>query len=301
MASWLVEAAACNHRGILRPNNEDNYYLNGRWLTLEGMAEGGCESARCDAPFQLYAVCDGLGGEAQGERASFEAVRTLGELQARHAAGLAEPELLEALKALSQRIGSMADAEDERVGTTLAACLWQNGQVRVLNIGDSRVYRLRTGRLTRLTHDHSEVQRLVDRGYLTDEQARKSPRRHIILQYVGMPPQDAAYRPDLSHTMPARSGDVYLICTDGLPDMVGDSAIRTLLLRAHTSAAAAADALVRRALDNGGRDNVTVLCACVRRTDGSRIRRLLNGIAAAFRKAVIRLPGFGGGQGKQQA
>lgn len=287
MAGWLVEAAACNHRGIVRPNNEDNFYLNGSWLSPEAMADGGCQSAESEAPFQLYAVCDGLGGEAQGERASHEAVRTLGELQAAHAGGLAESELLAALGALSERIGDMADP-DERVGTTLAACLWQDGQVRVLNIGDSRVYRLRAGRLTRLTHDHSEVQRLVDGGYLTAEQARRSPRRHIILQYVGMPPQDAGYRPDLSHAMPARAGDLYLICTDGLPDMVGDPAIRTLLLRTRTPSAAA-NALVRRALDNGGRDNVTVLCARVRRPGGSIARRLLGRLREAAGKAIRRL------------
>ncbi len=288
MAGWLVEAAACNHRGIVRPSNEDNYYLNGRWLSPEAMAEGGCQSADSTAPFQLYAVCDGLGGEAQGERASHEAVRALGDLQAAHAGGLAEPELLAALGALSERIGRMA-GDDERVGTTLAACLWQEGQLRVLNIGDSRVYRLRAGRLIRLTHDHSEVQRLVDGGFITAEQARRSPRRHIILQYIGMPPHDSGYRPDLSNAMPARAGDLYLLCTDGLPDMVDERAIRALLLRART-ASAAAGALVRRALDNGGRDNVTVVCARVRRPGDSPVHRLLRRLAAALPRQAAAPP-----------
>lgn len=258
MSGWRLEAAARNHRGILRATNEDNYYLNGRWMSQEAMAHGGRMLGDSEAAFQLYAVCDGLGGEAGGALASYEAVRGLGALQISSLEGLKEAQLMGALCRLSDRIYALGDS-GRHPGTTLAACLWQNGGMRVLNLGDSRVYRLRDGTLTRLTRDHSEVQRLVDKGQLTPYQARLSPRRHLIYQFLGLQSTDTAFAPYLSARMAVRTGDLYLLCSDGLVDMVEDAAIRCTLLRART-AAQAVDALVQQALDNGGHDNVTALC-----------------------------------------
>lgn len=262
MVGWRLEAAARNHRGILRATNEDNFYLNGRWLSPEAMTHGGRYLSESEAHFQLYAVCDGLGGEASGEKASYEAVSALGALQSANLNGLSEAELKAALYRLTDQIRLLGENDAERAGTTLTACLWQGGWIRVLNLGDSRVYRLRDGRLSRLTVDHSEVQRMVALGLMTPYQARLSPRRHLIYRYLGLSSADTEFEPYLSERIAAQTGDCYLLCSDGLIDMVEEETIRRLLLRAR-SAAQAVDALVQRALDNGGHDNVTALCIWV--------------------------------------
>jgi len=263
VADWVVESAARNHRGRLRADNEDNYYLNRKWMSPEAMAHGGRVLGESDGGFQLYAVCDGIGGEAAGEQASYETVEALGALQAAHPEGLSNLELLAAIAVLTDRIHGLVKAEEEHTGTTLTALLWQDSLVRVLNIGDSRIYRLRDGALTQLTADHSEVQRMVDLGLMTPFQARLSPQRHRIRQYVGLPSADETFEPYLSVPQRAHHGDWYLLCSDGLVDMVEDEAIRRILLRS-SDPAEAVDALVQQALDNGGHDNVTALCLKIR-------------------------------------
>ena len=274
MALWRLESAAQSHRGVLRPDNEDNFYVNGRWLSLAAMPHGGRVLAESVAPFQLYAVCDGLGGEASGELASHEAAQALGALQAVSFGGLTDAELSAALYTLTDQVACLSPGSGQRTGTTLAACLWQDGRIRAANVGDSRVYRLRAGELALLTHDHSEVQQMVDMGLITPYEARLSPRRHLITQYLGMPSRDAAFRPYLPPPQPARAGDIYLLCTDGLSDMVEDEAIRRALLRARTPAEAV-DTLVEQALDNGGHDNVTAVCIMVQGRGGAGLRARL--------------------------
>ena len=259
MAAWVLKAAARSHRGILLADNEDNYYVNGRWMPLATLRHGDRTTAESGAAFQLYAVCDGMGGTESGGLAGHAAVEALGALQAEHPDGVTDWELLSALAVLTDRIRALPAKPDAYPGTTLAALLWQGQAVQVLNLGDSRVYRLRGRELRQLTTDHSEVQRLVGLGLMTPFQARLSPRRHLILRYLGLSSGDPAFQPYLSAPMPAQAGDRYLLCSDGLADMVEDDALRRILLRAR-DAAEAADRLVQQALDNGGRDNVTALC-----------------------------------------
>ena len=229
---WV--AAARNHKGTQRAENEDNYYLNGKWMTAEAMNHGGRCTAESGASFQLYAVCDGLGGETAGELASLEVVRALEGLQDTYPRGLSDVELLCSLRVLTDRVYALMPGDDSHVGTTLVACLWQQGRLRVLNIGDSRAYRLRAGKLVQLTTDHSEVQRLVGLGLMTPYQARLSPRRHLIDQYVGLSSRDSAFQPELTRPLEVYPGDHYLLCSDGLNDMVEDDAIRRAMLRRGT-------------------------------------------------------------------
>jgi len=276
MAVWRLNAAACNHKGILRAENEDNFYLNGRWLSQTAMAHGGRMSGQSTAEFQLYAVCDGLGGEEAGELASLTAVQALSRIQTDHLQGITDLEVLQEVRRLSDRVQALSPQPDAHTGTTLTACLWQQGAMRILNIGDSRVYRLRRGKLTQLSTDHSEVQRMVDLGLMTPYEARVSPNRHIITQYLGIPSDNALFQPSLSKPLNARKCDWYLLCSDGLVDMVENAVIRRTLLAAR-DAAEAADRLVQQALDNGGHDNVTVVCIHVEDPHGKcRCRRLLS-------------------------
>lgn len=259
MADWQITAAARTRKGRLNVANKDCFYLNGKTLPPETSGHGGKLVREGGEPFQLYAVCDGIGGDEAGSWASQEALRVLDELCQTYPGGITESELLFTLGRFTDRLFRLANGKSGPVGVTLALCLWQEGRVRIVNIGNSRIYRLRKGKLTQLSMDHTEVQQMVDLGILTPYQARVSPRRHVISQYVGLNSMDRAFQPYISPLLDARPRDSYLLCTDGLTDMVEDEAIRHTLLRAK-DAAQTVDTLVQQALDNGGMDNATAMC-----------------------------------------
>ena len=220
MSIRVWEAAARNHRGMQRAQNLDNFYLNGKWMSADAMEHGGRALAESAAPFQLYAVCDGLGGGVAGGLASLTAVMALQDWQTEWPEGVTIPELTHALRVLTDRVHALGAGGSEPAGTTLVACLWQQDRLTVLHAGDSRAYRLRAGKLTQLTTDHSEVQRLVGLGLLTPYQARLSPRRHLIHQYIGLPSWEEAFHPTVAKPLEVLPGDRFLLCSDGLHDMV---------------------------------------------------------------------------------
>jgi protein phosphatase len=139
------------------------------------------------------------------------------------------------------------------MGTTIVAALWHDARVSIANVGDSRLYRLRRGTLEALTRDHTLVQDQLDRGVLTLEQARYAANRNVLTRAVGT---DLAVAPDV-RTLEVLPQDVYLLCSDGLHDMLSDRAIETALgsLEPH----AAAEKLVAAANDAGGLDNVSAI------------------------------------------
>ncbi len=260
MPDMWISAAVCNSKGKVRGNNEDNYSLNGAHMDLSAMDAGGAASTECADDVQFYAVCDGMGGEAAGEEASHAAVDELKLLERLPA--IDEDAIRAYVLSANQRVVTLAEKHSAHTGTTLALLTVDHGMARVTHIGDSRVYRLRGGALERLTEDHSEVQRLVSAGELSQEDARTDPRRHVINRYVGMPPACGEVQPETSAPQPLQKGDRYLLCSDGLTDLCTDVEIEKTLLTA-PDASKAAQALVDLALEKGGVDNVTVLVAQV--------------------------------------
>lgn len=222
--------------GLVRRNNEDTLIL---------------------APeIGLLGVCDGLGGHASGEVASEIASKTLAELLA---SGLLEPEtaLSNGLRTANERIlKEQADHPQHRgMGTTLSA-LWLvpngSGQAWIVHIGDSRVYRLRQGRLSQITEDHSPVFRLHKQGVLTKDQMLEHPQKNLLDRSLGILP---TVEPDIFRT-DLRTGDRVLICTDGLTDYLKDGEIERIL--AGNSIEQATQELVAAAKAKGGFDNITL-------------------------------------------
>jgi protein phosphatase len=140
------------------------------------------------------------------------------------------------------------------MGTTLVVALWHGGFVTTGHVGDSRLYRLRRGELTQLTRDHSVAQERVERGTLTPQEARVTPIRNILTRAVGT---EAEVKADVRTTR-TEAGDLYLLCSDGLTEMVADAAIAQVLEASGSGLEAAAGALVRLANDGGGVDNISV-------------------------------------------
>ncbi len=226
--------------------------------TDAGRVRSGNEDAYV-AEAMIFGVADGMGGHQAGEVASAIAASTLRD---RLAAGattvdVAVAAVVEANAAIFQ--GAHNNAEQRGMGTTLTALavLTTEGsspRFALLNVGDSRTYVMRSGRLRRVSIDHSYVQELVSTGHITELEARNHPRRNIVTRALGIEP---TVRVD-TWVLPLVKGDRYVLCSDGLVDEVEDSVIAQILA-AHAQPQAAAEALVAAANDNGGRDNTTVV------------------------------------------
>jgi PPM family protein phosphatase len=249
--------AARTDVGMKRDNNEDNYLVF--------------------AEQNLFAVFDGMGGHAAGEVASAIAAHEMKEFfsftgadedatwpfKAERDRTYDENRLLPGVKLANARIleASEQDGSKRSMGTTAVAVHFverdgSGPKALVAHVGDSRVYLLREQKLQRITVDHSLVEEYLRLGKLTEEQAKSFPQRNIILRALG---QQKAVEIDLRALDPL-AGDVFLLCSDGLPGMVSDEAIQSILTSS-SSLEAAAKRLVDDANANGGTDNVTVVLA----------------------------------------
>ena len=226
---------ASTDAGMVRAQNEDSY-----------SAENG-----------IFVVADGMGGHNAGEVASALAVTTV-KVGAR--TGLKDAsEFRELVQQANTAIytASLDDSAQRGMGTTLAAATVLRGETPVMmvaNVGDSRVYLHRDGRLTRISVDHSYVQELVNEGVLTAEEARVHPRRNIVTRALGI---DRHVAVDV-FLQEVRTGDRLLLCSDGLVDEVSDAQIQALVTR-HSDPQELAEVLVMVANSNGGHDNTTVI------------------------------------------
>lgn len=234
MTALTYRYVALTDTGLRRSSNQDSGYASSR----------------------LLVIADGMGGAAAGDLASSETMHIIREL---------DRDLdVDALAALGQAVGNANarlaqlianDPAVEGMGTTLEAMVWDGEKLAVAHLGDSRAYRLREGTLTQINDDHTFVQSLVDEGKISRAEARTHPHRSLLLRALLGRDDNAA---DLSWLQPML-GDRYLLCSDGLTDMVTDDVIQQAMT-AETIDLAATD-LVRLALEGGGVDNVTVVLA----------------------------------------
>ena len=230
---------AVTHEGQLRTQNEDNHHAG----------EG------------LFVVADGMGGHLAGEVASEMAVARLDERLPAGQLG-SRDDLVAAINEANVEIynASLHNADQAGMGTTITAIAVVDdpldGEVlAVANVGDSRGYVLRHGRLRQVTVDHSFVQELVAEGAITAAEARHHPRRNIVTRALGIEPY---VRVD-TWTMPIIRGDRFLLCSDGLVDEVADDVIQAILATHPDDPTIAAQALVDAANASGGRDNITAI------------------------------------------
>ena len=228
----IADHASKTDVGRQRHSNEDNYY---------------------DQP-PLFAVADGMGGAQAGEVASQMAIDEF--VQERDPAASAEQQLEQIAKAANRAIWDMAQSDSRHagMGTTLTAAMVDGQHVAVGHVGDSRLYLYRDGTIERMTRDHSLVEEFVRQGKLTPEQAEKHPQRSVITRALG-PEGDVEVD---TFRIPARDGDVYLICSDGLSGMVSDTDLAAIL-GAGDALDQTAKTLIEAANDNGGRDNITAV------------------------------------------
>lgn len=204
----------------------------------------------------LFVVADGMGGAQAGEVASRMAVDAFRRGLDDSASSDPEGSLTARAQEANARIYELSQANAERagMGTTLTAAYVGPAEVSVAHVGDSRAYCLRENELLRLTDDHSLVDELMRQGKLTPEEAEDHPQRSIITRALGPEPTVEVD----TRTHPARAGDVYLLCSDGLTTMLPESRVEEILRNEH-GLRAAGEALMSAANDAGGRDNITVV------------------------------------------
>ena len=201
-----------------------------------------------------FAVADGMGGAQAGEVASQLAMEAF---EAEHDAGLSPEDTLASIaRDANTRIYELASQDESRrgMGTTLTAAVVSDDEVSIGHVGDSRAYRLREGELEQLTRDHSLVAELERTGQISPEAAEHHPQRSIITRALGPEPDVEVD----TYTVAGRSGDVYVLCSDGLTSMISDEELGSIV-RGAASLEEAAGELVRAANQSGGKDNVTVV------------------------------------------
>jgi PPM family protein phosphatase len=228
--------AVRSDRGLVRSNNEDSVYAGPR----------------------LLALADGMGGYVGGEVASKIVIDVLTHLDEDRRTDDLIAALRDATVTANDeiRVAVEQDRQLEGMGTTLTALLFHGNRIGLAHVGDSRAYLLRSGQLIQITHDHTFVQSLVDEGRITEEEASSHPQKSLILRAM----TGTEVEPDLS-IREARVGDRYLVCSDGLSDVVSPDTILEALQ--HGDPQDSADRLVDLALRAGGPDNVTCIVADV--------------------------------------
>lgn len=246
------DAAAVCAVGRVRADNQDNIYLNGRTRDAENIWFE--ESGRRRA---LFAVADGMGGEANGAMASGAALDALKKCRPNSAETLAE-----AFLQANDAVCAVARKYRVRCGSTLTALWLDGGEAVMMNIGDSRCYLLRAGQLRQLSRDHTLARQLVSAGVIAEEEAATHPERHRLTQHLGIFPEEMQIEP-YEVRMDTAAGDRFLLCSDGLTEMVSDEMIARVLNSAD-DVKTQSRVLYALAMEGGGRDNISVLIAAVR-------------------------------------
>jgi PPM family protein phosphatase len=226
------------------------------------------DSVDFDAELGLVVLADGMGGYNAGEVASAMTTSSIlagmkQHWQSAHVAAhlddptlavdLLQAEITRANRSVFER--AQSDAECEGMGTTVVACLFHNGLVTVGYLGDSRLYRLRDDVLEQITRDHSVLQEQIDAGLLTKDEARLSQHKNLVTRALGIDPDEEG---DMLQ-VPVEPGDLYLLCSDGLNDMLVDDEIHLTLSLLRVNLKLCAQQLIQSANDVGGNDNISVI------------------------------------------
>lgn len=269
-------SAAGSHVGKVRSNNQDSGY----------------------AGEHLFVVADGMGGHAGGDVASALAIQSIAHIDrsfdtASDAAKALRSALLEANQELAETV--FEHPELAGMGTTVSGVVRVGDRLALAHIGDSRIYRWRDGELTQVTKDHTFVQRLVDSGRITAEEAAVHPRRSVLMRVLG----DVDLTPEIDiEVLDTRPGDRWVLCSDGLSGYVTEQRMSELLDE-NPDAAAAVEALIDESLDHGAPDNVTVVVVGIDDSGSSAVgapvmvgsaAKPLTYSASVSKRGISRLP-----------
>lgn len=245
--------------GFIRIENQDNLYING--IFRENITDNSdFAHANKSDNNGLYAVADGMGGEKFGELAALVTVQEMKNIKfSDENQGMAEY-LIKRNTAICNLI---KENNGSRIGSTFAGLYINKGDADIVNIGDSRVYLFRDWELTQLSQDHTITQQMINIGVLTKEAAATRSDRHKLTQHLGIFPHEMVIEPYFTKT-DVKTGDIFLLCSDGLTDMLSDINIKDILIGS-ASIKTKAESLYAEALEKGGKDNITIILVEVKK------------------------------------
>ena len=238
----MIKFSAATHKGMIRETNQD-YYVAG------------------ESPVSLFVLCDGMGGHKGGDIASKTAAESINKYISAHysfdnddekAAKLLKSAIEYANKMVYMRARKMLDCSD--MGTTCEVCYVDFDTLYIGHVGDSKVYLYRENELSQLTDDHTLVAELLKNGTITEKEVAGHPARHVITRAVGT---EEGIKSDFIK-VPLLDNDIILMCSDGLTDMLTESAVKKILLPG-CGLQQMADKFIEKANENGGLDNITVV------------------------------------------
>ncbi len=262
MGSLYISAYGRSNVGKKRGNNEDNFYLSG--VTVDSATD--IASRASETNELAFAVFDGMGGEAAGEKASQYTAVTYGQKLSEMLEGDFSPAVMQnTIEAANKKVCDEIRVIGKRMGCTFVSIGFKNDNLYISNVGDSRAYILRNGTLHCVSKDHTAAQTMVDAGLVSYEDSQKIKEKHQLTQHIGIFPEEMMIEPNYN-TIKANSGDIVMLCSDGLTDMLSDEDIGSVLASGGTEEELT-NALVEKALDNGGKDNVTVIVGKVSGVD----------------------------------
>lgn len=254
-----LDAAVYTHVGKVQNNNEDNYYLFGKYRKNIKTSVQKCGKRKLIGK-ALVAVCDGMGGEEAGEIASLAAVK---ELKPLSISGLKGKIACQITKMNEAVCGERTARGGKTIGTTFVGVYFASNNAICCNVGDSRAYLFRGGQLQRLSEDHSEAQRQINMGIMTEEQARRSRGWHYLTQHIGLFPEELVIVPSFSGMISLKKGDIFLLCSDGITDLITDSELAAFFFQ-NKAAKQYVQELVDMVLQRGAKDNVTAIVVRVK-------------------------------------
>ena len=253
-----ITSSAVTNVGKVRGNNEDNYFINGKYReNIDTPNEEYDESKKRDK--YIFSVCDGMGGESYGELASLIAVKSLLKYKNKNIS----EHINEYVEFANRLICDEIEKNDgARIGSTVALLYIDDSGAYGYNIGDSRIYLMRDGCLKQLSKDHTQAQSMVDMGLIEPEEMNSHKGKHKLTQHFGIFPDELVIQPYETEKMSVKENDIFVLCSDGLTDMMTDSEIAETLAK-ELSPKEMANKLVDMAVEKGGKDNTTVIVAKV--------------------------------------
>jgi len=249
--NYCIEYAVLCNKGIVRAKNQDNFWCMGKFLTSDndGLKEsiyGTVETK--DAP--AFAVFDGMGGELHGEVAAYTAASSFNNIYTNHSKSDMKAFLVDACSAMNHAICAFSETQFfGNTGSTAAILMFGKRDIYICNIGDTRIYHWSNAKLLQISHDHSE-------NSITN-------RKPALTQNLGIRPSEFVIAPYIAKGV-CENGDKYLICSDGLTDMISNEAIEEVL-SSNNNVRTCAEILLQKALSAGGHDNTTIILCEIRK------------------------------------
>ena len=262
----FIKGSAKSYIGVMRKNNEDNYFLNGKYAEFDDTIQNACGFQ----PFVsdgVFGIFDGMGGQSKGEFASLCAAKTLKKYSQailNHSHNAVNDYIADVNQQICQEMRRIR----KQIGSTMAVLSVSNGTAFACNLGDSCIYHISGRYITKLSRDHTVAEQLYRRNLLSEEEIRTDIRRHRLTHYLGVPENNGQLFPHICSNIRIHHGDMFLLCTDGVSDTLDEADIIEILKTAQGKCHKAAEMIVSQAVKMGSTDNITaIVLKAVRKWD----------------------------------